>query len=213
MYVPHEGQLVNTDGSWEYKLIHCCCRWIVTPPSNIHEWWSLCINCTEISELSQTSLYCNLFSCTSGVSNEARFVFTVQSIIMPQKLKGTLTFIVKVSWKTYMYMHTHILKIYITIQYSTTKGIRFLFYLLIYPHTVYGCWYTLIRLQIKAVCSSSRVYFGNEPFTQIFLHICTPEGPQSSARWFTILLLFHRMRTPQHMRNWTSSCTLPVPRT
>uniref|UniRef100_A0A3P9P8R7 AP-3 complex subunit delta-1 n=1 Tax=Poecilia reticulata TaxID=8081 RepID=A0A3P9P8R7_POERE len=29
------------------------------------------------------------------VSNEARFVFTVQSIVMPQKLKGTLTFIVK----------------------------------------------------------------------------------------------------------------------
>lgn len=33
----------------------------------------------------------------SGVSNEARFVFTVQSIVMQQKLKGTLTFIVKVS--------------------------------------------------------------------------------------------------------------------
>ncbi|KAF3834837.1 hypothetical protein F7725_027395 [Dissostichus mawsoni] len=29
------------------------------------------------------------------VSNEARFVFTMQSIVMPQKLKGTLTFIVK----------------------------------------------------------------------------------------------------------------------
>lgn len=33
------------------------------------------------------------------MSNEARFVFTVQSIVMPQKLKGTLTFIVKVSRK------------------------------------------------------------------------------------------------------------------
>ncbi|XP_070410235.1 AP-3 complex subunit delta-1 isoform X5 [Nothobranchius furzeri] len=35
------------------------------------------------------------FQLPPGVSNEARFVFTVQSIIMPQKLKGTLTFIVK----------------------------------------------------------------------------------------------------------------------
>lgn len=37
-----------------------------------------------------------VFSVGEGVSNEARFVFTVQSIVMPQKLKGTLTFIVKV---------------------------------------------------------------------------------------------------------------------
>lgn len=37
-----------------------------------------------------------LQSPSSGVSNEARFVFTVQSIVMSQKLKGTLTFIVKV---------------------------------------------------------------------------------------------------------------------
>lgn len=36
-------------------------------------------------------------SCSSGISNEARFIFSVQSIVMPQKLKGTLTFIVKVS--------------------------------------------------------------------------------------------------------------------
>ncbi|KAA8589955.1 hypothetical protein FQN60_013320 [Etheostoma spectabile] len=35
------------------------------------------------------------FQLPPGVSNEARFVFTMQSIIMPQKLKGTLTFIVK----------------------------------------------------------------------------------------------------------------------
>ncbi|XP_061594169.1 AP-3 complex subunit delta-1 isoform X4 [Cololabis saira] len=35
------------------------------------------------------------FQLPPGVSNEARFVFTVQSIIMSQKLKGTLTFIVK----------------------------------------------------------------------------------------------------------------------
>nr|XP_057930313.1 AP-3 complex subunit delta-1 isoform X2 [Doryrhamphus excisus] len=35
------------------------------------------------------------FQLPPGVSNEARFVFSVQSIIMPQKLKGTLTFIVK----------------------------------------------------------------------------------------------------------------------
>lgn len=38
----------------------------------------------------------------SGVSNEARFVFTMQSIVMPQKLKGTLTFIVKVSKEIHM---------------------------------------------------------------------------------------------------------------
>ncbi|GCC25263.1 hypothetical protein chiPu_0003672 [Chiloscyllium punctatum] len=35
------------------------------------------------------------FQLPPEVSNEARFVFTVESIIMPQKLKGTLTFIVK----------------------------------------------------------------------------------------------------------------------
>uniref|UniRef100_A0A674PHX1 AP-3 complex subunit delta-1 n=1 Tax=Takifugu rubripes TaxID=31033 RepID=A0A674PHX1_TAKRU len=35
------------------------------------------------------------FQLPPGVSNEARFVFTVQSIVMSQKLKGTLTFIVK----------------------------------------------------------------------------------------------------------------------
>ncbi|XP_061097905.1 AP-3 complex subunit delta-1 isoform X2 [Conger conger] len=35
------------------------------------------------------------FQLPPGVSNEARFVFSVQSIIMPQKLKGTLAFIVK----------------------------------------------------------------------------------------------------------------------
>lgn len=31
-----------------------------------------------------------------GVSNEAKFVFTIQSIVMAQKLKGTLSFIAKV---------------------------------------------------------------------------------------------------------------------
>lgn len=35
------------------------------------------------------------FQLPPGVSNEARYVFSVQSIVMPQKLKGTLTFIVK----------------------------------------------------------------------------------------------------------------------
>nr|KAG8543329.1 hypothetical protein GDO81_024911 [Engystomops pustulosus] len=35
------------------------------------------------------------FQLPPGVSNEAQFVFTVQSIVMPQKLKGTLAFIVK----------------------------------------------------------------------------------------------------------------------
>uniref|UniRef100_A0A7N8X0T3 Adaptor related protein complex 3 subunit delta 1 n=1 Tax=Mastacembelus armatus TaxID=205130 RepID=A0A7N8X0T3_9TELE len=39
------------------------------------------------------------FQLPPGVSNEARFVFTVQSIVMPQKLKGTLTFIAKVITK------------------------------------------------------------------------------------------------------------------
>uniref|UniRef100_A0AAQ5XVT0 AP-3 complex subunit delta-1 n=1 Tax=Amphiprion ocellaris TaxID=80972 RepID=A0AAQ5XVT0_AMPOC len=41
------------------------------------------------------------FQLPPGVSNEARFVFTVQSIVMPQKLKGTLTFIVKVDSSTH----------------------------------------------------------------------------------------------------------------
>ncbi|XP_044528005.1 AP-3 complex subunit delta-1 isoform X4 [Gracilinanus agilis] len=35
------------------------------------------------------------FQLPPGISNEAQFVFTVQSIIMAQKLKGTLSFIVK----------------------------------------------------------------------------------------------------------------------
>ncbi|XP_072260958.1 AP-3 complex subunit delta-1 isoform X2 [Pyxicephalus adspersus] len=35
------------------------------------------------------------FQLPPGVSNEAQFVFSVQSIVMPQKLKGTLSFIVK----------------------------------------------------------------------------------------------------------------------
>uniref|UniRef100_A0A8C5PG28 AP-3 complex subunit delta n=1 Tax=Leptobrachium leishanense TaxID=445787 RepID=A0A8C5PG28_9ANUR len=35
------------------------------------------------------------FQLPPGVSNEAQFVFTVKSIIMPQKLKGTLSFIAK----------------------------------------------------------------------------------------------------------------------
>uniref|UniRef100_A0A8C9VAF8 AP-3 complex subunit delta-1 n=1 Tax=Scleropages formosus TaxID=113540 RepID=A0A8C9VAF8_SCLFO len=35
------------------------------------------------------------FQLPPGVSNEARFIFSVQSIVMPQRLKGTLTFIVK----------------------------------------------------------------------------------------------------------------------
>ncbi|XP_071261939.1 AP-3 complex subunit delta-1-like isoform X4 [Salvelinus alpinus] len=35
------------------------------------------------------------FQLPPGISNEARFIFSVQSIVMPQKLKGTLTFIVK----------------------------------------------------------------------------------------------------------------------
>ncbi|XP_075400815.1 AP-3 complex subunit delta-1 [Tenrec ecaudatus] len=35
------------------------------------------------------------FQLPPGVSNEARFVFTVQSIVMAQKLKGTLSFIAK----------------------------------------------------------------------------------------------------------------------
>uniref|UniRef100_A0A6I8PB15 AP-3 complex subunit delta Mu C-terminal domain-containing protein n=1 Tax=Ornithorhynchus anatinus TaxID=9258 RepID=A0A6I8PB15_ORNAN len=35
------------------------------------------------------------FQLPPGISNEAQFVFTVQSIVMAQKLKGTLSFIVK----------------------------------------------------------------------------------------------------------------------
>uniref|UniRef100_A0A8C8ZD18 Adaptor related protein complex 3 subunit delta 1 n=1 Tax=Prolemur simus TaxID=1328070 RepID=A0A8C8ZD18_PROSS len=35
------------------------------------------------------------FQLPPGVSNEAQFVFTVQSIVMAQKLKGTLSFIAK----------------------------------------------------------------------------------------------------------------------
>lgn len=37
----------------------------------------------------------------AGVSNEAQFVFTIQSIVMAQKLKGTLSFIAKV-WSSFL---------------------------------------------------------------------------------------------------------------
>lgn len=37
-----------------------------------------------------------LFLPSPGISNEAQFVFTIQSIVMAQKLKGTLSFIAKV---------------------------------------------------------------------------------------------------------------------
>lgn len=88
-----------------------------------------------IGSLHQQGAFCinhELFSCAPGVSNEARFVFTVQSIIMPQKLKGTLTFIVKVSRET----HTHT-----RLQtYNTIKGIIiFFFYILDNMHTVLLC--------------------------------------------------------------------------
>lgn len=36
------------------------------------------------------------FSPSPGISNEAQFVFTIQSIVTAQKLKGTLSFIAKV---------------------------------------------------------------------------------------------------------------------
>ncbi|KAF6305752.1 adaptor related protein complex 3 subunit delta 1 [Rhinolophus ferrumequinum] len=35
------------------------------------------------------------FQLPPGISNEAQFVFTIQSIVMAQKLKGTLSFIAK----------------------------------------------------------------------------------------------------------------------
>lgn len=50
---------------------------------------------------------CFLLWCSAGVSNEARFVFSVQSIVMPQKLKGTLTFIVKVKLSSQHTVHIH----------------------------------------------------------------------------------------------------------
>lgn len=65
--------------------------------------WSVIISTMLIfSSLSYESDYVTIRCSCPGVSNEARFVFTMQSIVMPQKLKGTLTFIVKVSRK----MHT-----------------------------------------------------------------------------------------------------------
>ena len=60
---------------------------------------------------------------SSGVSNEARFVFTVQSIVMSQKLKGTLTFIVKVSRNTHTHTHTVYICIYCTYTHTITKNV------------------------------------------------------------------------------------------
>lgn len=85
-----------------------------------------------IGSLHQQGAFCinrELFSCAPGVSNEARFVFTVQSIIMPQKLKGTLTFIVKVSRETHTHTHT-----VANIQYNKRNNNIFLLY--IGQHTV-----------------------------------------------------------------------------
>ncbi len=72
-------------------------------PSNCHQVRTATLLRAPLTGLRQISLMSShLFP---GVSNEARFVFSVQSIVMPQKLKGTLTFIIKVrnshtrSWK------------------------------------------------------------------------------------------------------------------
>ncbi|XP_027708941.1 AP-3 complex subunit delta-1 [Vombatus ursinus] len=53
---------------------------------------------TKMSRPEGTSVHDGVpvpFQLPPGISNEAQFVFTVQSIIMAQKLKGTLSFIVK----------------------------------------------------------------------------------------------------------------------
>lgn len=78
-----------------------------------------------VTALFQTWL--KLQSRPSGVSNEARFVFTVQSIVMSQKLKGTLTFIVKVN--TYTRTHTH--HFYLM---TCALSLRQIFYLLYHHH-------------------------------------------------------------------------------
>lgn len=71
-------------------------------PSNCHQVRIATLLKVSLTGFRQILLmYSNLFP---GVSNEARFVFSVQSIVMPQKLKGTLTFIVKVRNS---HTHTH----------------------------------------------------------------------------------------------------------
>lgn len=76
---------------------------------SVHQQWAFGVNWSQISQLFLISPNNKPLSLSwaSGVSNEARFVFTVQSIIMPQKLKGTLTFIVKVSRETYSSNHAY----------------------------------------------------------------------------------------------------------
>lgn len=61
-------------------------------PSNCHQVRRATLLKSAIDQADFT----HAFGLFPGVSNEARFVFSVQSIVMPQKLKGTLTFIVKV---------------------------------------------------------------------------------------------------------------------
>lgn len=78
-----------------------------------------------VTALFQTWL--KLQSRSSGVSNEARFVFTVQSIVMSQKLKGTLTFIVKVHTYTSHIHHFYLMSCALCpfIKYFQTKNTNF----------------------------------------------------------------------------------------
>ena len=39
-----------------------------------------------------------MFGNPTGSSNEGQFAFTVESIVMAQKLRGTLTYVIKVVW-------------------------------------------------------------------------------------------------------------------
>lgn len=64
--------------------------WVGSRYCHLSEGWP------EPSWPSPTLLLRPRLSPSPGISNEAQFVFTIQSIAMAQKLKGTLTFIAKV---------------------------------------------------------------------------------------------------------------------
>uniref|UniRef100_A0A671VI38 AP-3 complex subunit delta-1 n=1 Tax=Sparus aurata TaxID=8175 RepID=A0A671VI38_SPAAU len=96
------------------------------------------------------------FQLPPGVSNEARFVFTVQSIIMPQKLKGTLTFIVKDS-------STHE-KLDFKLHFTCTS------YLITTP--CYSDAFAKLLESGDLKCSSVRLEGVNMPFHHLLARIC-----------------------------------------
>uniref|UniRef100_A0A673J9D8 AP-3 complex subunit delta-1 n=1 Tax=Sinocyclocheilus rhinocerous TaxID=307959 RepID=A0A673J9D8_9TELE len=99
------------------------------------------------------------FQLPPGISNEAHFVFSVQSIVMPQKLKGTLTFIVKSDESS-----THE-KLDFKLHFTCTS------YLITTPCYLYDAYAKLLESgDLKG--SSLRLEGINMPFHHLLARIC-----------------------------------------